>query len=120
MAMTKTLELLGHYGASRYRALNLPSAGAGDPGYGTNHPGARCDGCVGTDRAVNFTGGKFYRPSREGCQLIAGHFDPKVAKELKMLAVEEETTVQALLEEALQLLFLKKGKEAILRSGEQG
>ena len=63
-------------------------------------------------------GGKFYRPSREGRRLIAGHFDPKVAKELKMLAVEEETTVQALLEEALQLLFLKKGKETILRSGE--
>ena len=60
--------------------------------------------------------GKFYRPSREGRRLIAGHFDPKVAKELKMLAVEEETTVQALLEEALQLLFVKKGKEAIIRS----
>ena len=61
-------------------------------------------------------GGKFYRPSRAGRRLIAGHFEPKVAKELKMLAVEEETTVQALLEEALQLLFVKKGKEAIIRS----
>ena len=59
---------------------------------------------------------KFYRPSREGRRLIAGHFDPKVAKQLKMLAVEEETTVQALLEEALELLFVKKGKEAIIRS----
>lgn len=54
--------------------------------------------------------GKFYRPSREGRKLVAGHFDPKVAKQLKLLAAEEDTTVQALLEEALELLFLKKGK----------
>jgi hypothetical protein len=53
---------------------------------------------------------KFYRPSREGQRLIAGHFDPKVAKQLKLLAAEEDTTVQALLEEALNLLFVKKGQ----------
>lgn len=58
-------------------------------------------------------GGKFFRPSREGRRLIAGHFDPKVAKQLKLLAAEEETTVQALLEEALDLLFLKKGQGTI-------
>ena len=56
---------------------------------------------------------KFQRPSREGRKLVAGHFDPKVAKQLKLLAAEEETTVQALLEEALDLLFVKKGKGAI-------
>ena len=54
--------------------------------------------------------GKFYRPSRDGQRLIAGHFDPKIAKQLKLLAAEEDTTVQALLEEALNLLFLKKGQ----------
>lgn len=72
---------------------------------------------VGAEPTVPSTspGGKFYRPSREGRRLIAGHFEPKVAKELKMLAVEEETTVQALLGEALQLLFVKRGKEAIIR-----
>ncbi len=53
---------------------------------------------------------KFYRPSREGQRLIAGHFDPKIAKQLKLLAAEEDTTVQSLLEEALHLLFLKKGQ----------
>jgi len=56
---------------------------------------------------------KFFRPSREGRRLIAGHFDPKVAKQLKLLAAEEDTTVQALLEEALELLFLKKGQRTI-------
>jgi hypothetical protein len=58
---------------------------------------------------------KFFRPSREGRKLIAGHFPPKTAKQLKILAAEEETTVQALLEEALELLFVKKGR-AVIRS----
>ena len=58
---------------------------------------------------------KFHRPSRAGQRLIAGHFDPKVAKQLKLLAAEEETTVQSLLEEALDLLFVKKGKGTIKR-----
>lgn len=53
------------------------------------------------------------RPSREGRRLIAGHFDPQVAKQLRLLAAEEDTTVQALLEEALNLLFVKKGQGTI-------
>lgn len=56
---------------------------------------------------------RFYRPSREGKRLIAGHFTPKVAKQLKLLAVEEDKSVQALLEEALELLFVKKGKSKV-------
>lgn len=54
------------------------------------------------------------RPSRQGLRLIAGHFEPHVAKQLKLLAAEEDTTVQALLAEALDLLFIKKGKGAII------
>jgi len=50
------------------------------------------------------------RPSRQGKRLVAGHFPPAVAKQLKVLAAEEETSIQALLEEALNLLFVKKGK----------
>jgi hypothetical protein len=57
--------------------------------------------------------GGYYRPSRAGKRLIAGHFDPKVAKQLKLLAVEEDTSIQALLEQALDLLFVKKGKEKV-------
>lgn len=49
-------------------------------------------------------------PSRQGKRLIGGHFSPDVAKNLKILAAEEDTSVQALLEEALSLLFVKKGK----------
>lgn len=58
-------------------------------------------------------GERFFRPSREDKKLIAGHFDPKVAKQLKLLAVEDDTTVQGLLEEALDLLFAKKGRARI-------
>ena len=45
---------------------------------------------------------------------MGGHFDPKVIKHMKHLAVEEETTTQALLEEAIDLLSLKKGKGRII------
>lgn len=49
-------------------------------------------------------------PSRVGTKLVAGHFDPRIARQLRMIAAEEDSTVQALLEEALDLLFVKKGK----------
>ncbi|MCY4243246.1 MAG: hypothetical protein OXD36_16075 [Rhodobacter sp.] len=52
-------------------------------------------------------------PSRVGTRLVAGHFDPKVARQLRIIAAEEDTTVQALLEEALDLLFAKKGRAHI-------
>lgn len=45
--------------------------------------------------------------------LVGGHFPPGVLKQLKLIAVEEETTNQALLQEALDLLFVKKGRAKI-------
>lgn len=56
---------------------------------------------------------KNQRPSRVGTKLVAGHFDPKIARQLRIIAAEEDTTVQALLEEALDLLFVKKGRAHI-------
>ncbi|WP_413176456.1 ribbon-helix-helix domain-containing protein [Anabaena azotica] len=52
-------------------------------------------------------------PSRVGKKAIAGHFDPAVGKQLRQLALDNDTTVQALLEEALNDLFLKYGKSPI-------
>ena len=52
-------------------------------------------------------------PSRQGTRTIAGHFDPAVAIQLKRMAAEKETTVQALLTEALNLLFEKHGEKPI-------
>ena len=54
------------------------------------------------------------KPSRVGKRLIAGHFDAHVAKQLRILAAEEETTIQALLGEALDLLFVKKGRGRVV------
>jgi len=45
--------------------------------------------------------------------MISGHFDPAVSRQLKQLALDEETTVQALLAEALNALFEKYGKPPI-------
>ena len=56
---------------------------------------------------------RFHRPSRDNRRFVGGHFAPAVGKQLRMIAVEDETTVQALLEEALDLLFVKKGRQKI-------
>ena len=56
---------------------------------------------------------KFFRPSRDNRKFVGGHFPPDVGKQLRMIAVEDDTTVQALLEEALNLLFVKKGRAKI-------
>lgn len=60
-------------------------------------------------------GDKFYRPSRDGRRFLGGHFDPTVVRQMKMLAAEEDTTTQALLEEALDMLFVKKGRGRLIR-----
>lgn len=52
-------------------------------------------------------------PSRQGKKAIAGHFDPAVSKQLKQLALEQDTTVQDLLAEALNDLFEKYDKKPI-------
>lgn len=56
---------------------------------------------------------KATRPSRQQTKLIGGHFDPIVSRQLKQLALDESSTVQALLAEALNDLFLKYGKKPI-------
>lgn len=47
---------------------------------------------------------------RQGTKLIGGHFAPEVSTQLRILAAEEGTTVQSLLGEALDDLFVKKGR----------
>ena len=52
-------------------------------------------------------------PSRQGKKAITGYFNPEVAKQLKAMAVAQDTTTQALLEEALNDLFKKYSKPHI-------
>jgi hypothetical protein len=53
--------------------------------------------------------------AREGTKLIGGHFPPEVSVQLRILAAEEGTTVQNLLAEALDDLFVKKGRTRVIR-----
>lgn len=53
---------------------------------------------------------------RHGTKLIGGHFAPEVSTQLRILAAEEGTTVQSLLGEALDDLFVKKGRGRVARS----
>lgn len=45
--------------------------------------------------------------------LIGGHFPPEVARQLALVAAEEGVKKNELLAEALDLLFVKKGKSRI-------
>lgn len=52
-------------------------------------------------------------PSRQGKKAVAGHFDPAVSRQLRQIALAEESSVQELLKEALNDLFVKRGKPPI-------
>ena len=51
--------------------------------------------------------------SRTGRVLIGGHFAPEVQTALKIIAAEERTTIQSLLEEAINMVFAKRHKPEI-------
>lgn len=52
-------------------------------------------------------------PSRRGKKNVSAYIEAAAAKQLRLLAVERETSTQALVEEALNDLFRKHGKSAI-------
>lgn len=51
--------------------------------------------------------------SRDGRVLVGGFFSPEVQTALKVLAAEERTTLQALLTEAINTVFAKRGRPEI-------
>lgn len=55
--------------------------------------------------------------ARQGTKLIGGHFPPEISTQLRILAAEGGTTVQSLLAEALDDLFVKKGRNRVGRGG---
>lgn len=65
----------------------------------------------GLEQEMSHAGGMVETParpkSRQGKKTIVGHFEPGVSWQLKKLALDRRTTVQALLEEALGDLFEK-------------
>ncbi len=52
-------------------------------------------------------------PSRQGKKAITGFFDPVVSRQLKQLALNQDKTIQLLLSEALNDLFVKHNNKPI-------
>ncbi len=52
-------------------------------------------------------------PSRLGKKAISGFFDPAVSRQLKQIALNEDKTVQLLIAEALNDLFVKYNQNPI-------
>jgi hypothetical protein len=59
------------------------------------------------------TASSLQAPSRQGKKTIAGHFDPAVSRQLREIALVEDSSVQELLREALNDLFTKRGRPPI-------
>lgn len=55
-------------------------------------------------------------PAREGQTLVGGFFSPLVHRQLKVLAAEQGKSQQALIGEALNMIFAKYGKPEIAAS----
>ena len=58
-------------------------------------------------------GSAMQSPSRRGKKALIGYFDPTVSLQLKRIALDENSSVQHLLGEALDLLFQSRGKPTI-------
>lgn len=53
------------------------------------------------------------KPSRRNAKHIGGYFDPAVSRQLRGIALEEDSTVQELMGEALDMLFQSRRKAPI-------
>ena len=52
-------------------------------------------------------------PSRHGKKNISGYFAPEVHRQLRIIAAEEDKTLQEVLADALNALFQRKGRPPI-------
>jgi hypothetical protein len=71
------------------------------------------DAPVPVTRAAEPRRAKPVPPSRVGRVLIGGHFAPEVQTELKVLAAQERTSVQALIAEGINAVFARRHKPQI-------
>ena len=84
------------------------------------NPTAAGAAAVGARQTSDRVGQEGQPPSRVGKRQVAAYFPIPVQKQLKLLAVENDTTVQNILAEALNDLFAKYGKPEIAPIAEQG
>lgn len=62
--------------------------------------------------ATQGRGPGFYAATRAGKKKVTANLDPAAHKQLKSLALDLDTTTEALLDEAIRDLFAKHGKSA--------
>lgn len=53
------------------------------------------------------------RPSRKSTKHVGGYFDPAVSKQLREIALAEDSSVQALLAEGIDMIFQSRRKPLI-------
>lgn len=70
---------------------------------------------INSDKNSDKSSKKTSLSSRNGTKLIGGHFSPEVSAQLRIIAAEEDSTIQNLLGEAIDDLFIKKGRSRIVR-----
>lgn len=81
---------------SRFKGLESTIAAKGAPAPAE----AASDAVIGSTKAK----------AREGKKAIVGYFSEDMSRQLRMIAVEEDVTVQALVGEALDLLMRARNK----------
>lgn len=59
----------------------------------------------------------YQAPIRARTKAVMGYFDVAVSRQLRQMALDQDTTIQGLLEEALDDLFLKHGRDQIATAG---
>jgi hypothetical protein len=67
-------------------------------------------------KANNYPENPHFRPGRARKSNVTGYFDPAVKRQLRLLAADRDTTIQALLAEALNDLFARYGKAEIAKA----
>jgi hypothetical protein len=75
----------------------------------TTRPTDTDDGSLSIATETADTGGSKRPPSRAGKRVLSVYLDPLAWKQLRQLALDTETSTQALGEEAVNLLFAKHG-----------
>ena len=53
------------------------------------------------------------RPARRGAKHIGGYFSPEVSKQLRQIALDEDSSVQTLLAEGIDMVFQARRKPTI-------
>ena len=53
------------------------------------------------------------RPSRKSTKHVGGYFDPAVSKQLREIALEEDSSLRTLLGEAIDMLFQSRRRPTI-------